>query len=32
MALISASTTLFVAFLPGRLPSHSVEAAPVSAG
>jgi hypothetical protein len=32
MALISASTTLFVAFLPGRLPAHSAAAAPVSAG
>jgi hypothetical protein len=32
MALISASTTLFVAFLPGRLPSHRPEPAPVTAG
>ena len=32
MALISAPTTLFVAFLPGRLPAHRAAPAPVSAG
>ncbi|MBI3104714.1 MAG: MFS transporter [Candidatus Rokubacteria bacterium] len=32
MALISASTTLFVAFLPGRLPAPAAAPAPVSAG
>jgi len=32
MAMISASTTLFVAFLPGRLPAHRAEPAPVTAG
>jgi len=32
MALISASTTLFVAFLPGRLPVPAAATSPVSAG
>jgi len=32
MALISASTTLFIAFLPGRLPAPARAPAPVSAG
>jgi predicted MFS family arabinose efflux permease len=32
MALISASTTLFIAFRPGRLPSRTAALVPVSAG
>jgi MFS family permease len=32
MALISASTTLFIAFLPGRLPAAAAAPAPASAG
>ncbi len=32
MALISASTTLFVAFLPGKLPTAAAAPAPASAG